>query len=298
MIVDTKILGRDLRYRRLTAVTPDGVAIAVQDHDRGRGARDILLIHGYSQSSLAWLRQVTGPLADEHRLVTYDLRGHGMSDKPADPIFYRDPSRWADEVQAVIDATGMHEPILICWSYGGRVALDFLTEKSAAAIGGLVMVAATSTDRAETVGPATPLLRRMAAAEELAENIVATADLLAGCAAIPLSPPELGVMLAYNLMTPPVVRRALSGRPATYDDTLSRLTIPVLTVHGCLDQINLPTMSHHTARQVSHAQSLLYQESAHMPFWEEAERFDKDISTFVSALGAPNITPMPQAIRK
>lgn len=287
MMVETEILGRTLRYRSLTAKTPDGLSIAVQDHDRRGGGRDVLFIHGYSQSSLAWLRQVTGPLAQQHRLVTYDLRGHGMSDKPTDPSYFREPTRWAAEVEAVIDVAGLYKPVLVCWSYGGRVALDFLTEKTDGVISGLVMVAATSTDRADVMGSAAPLLRRMANAHELAENIAATDALLAACAAAPLSEQELATMLAYNVMTPPAVRSALSGRPAPYQQTLERLSVPVLTIHGAMDQINLPAMSENTQRFVAHAQSRVYQASGHMPFWEEAERFDADLSAFLAALDAP-----------
>jgi non-heme chloroperoxidase len=49
------------------------------------GGRPILFIHGISQSSLAWSRQLDSELARDHRLVAMDLRGHGLSDKPRDP---------------------------------------------------------------------------------------------------------------------------------------------------------------------------------------------------------------------
>src|SRR4051794_8291040 len=37
----------------------------------------VVFIHGWSQSQLCWARQTEGPLADEFRIVTFDLRGHG-----------------------------------------------------------------------------------------------------------------------------------------------------------------------------------------------------------------------------
>ena len=54
-------------------------------HVREWGDREgppILLIHGWSQSQLCWARQVAGGLAEDFHLVTFDLRGHGMSEKP------------------------------------------------------------------------------------------------------------------------------------------------------------------------------------------------------------------------
>ena len=69
------------------------------------GGRPILFIHGISQSSLTWSRQLDSELARDHRLVAMDLRGHGLSDKPRDA--YGDSRLWADDVRAVIDALNL-----------------------------------------------------------------------------------------------------------------------------------------------------------------------------------------------
>ena len=62
-------------------------------------------------------------------MVTYDLRGHGNSDKPLEPERYKDSKAWADELQAVMDATGIKRPVLAGWSYGGRIMADYLRIK-------------------------------------------------------------------------------------------------------------------------------------------------------------------------
>jgi len=40
--------------------------------------RSIVFIHGFSQCSLAWARQMNSELANEYRLVAMDMRGHGL----------------------------------------------------------------------------------------------------------------------------------------------------------------------------------------------------------------------------
>jgi pimeloyl-ACP methyl ester carboxylesterase len=105
--------------RNVAVTTPDGVRISAQEWGNPQGP-EILLIHGFSQSHLSWLRQVRSDLAREFRMVTYDARGHGYSDKPAAPEYYKEARRWADEVQAVIDQVGLRKPVLVGWSYGGR----------------------------------------------------------------------------------------------------------------------------------------------------------------------------------
>ena len=285
LMVKLTLCGRTIEYRPLTARTPDGLEISVQDHGDSGNGRDVLFIHGFSQSSLAWLKQVSGPLKNRNRLVTYDMRGHGASDKPTDPSSYREAGRWAGEVSSVIDAARLNKPVIVCWSYGGRVALDFLRHEGDTAISGLVKVAATSCARADVFGPATPLLRAMASASDLAENVAATRNLLDVSTAEPLSNDEQALMLAYNLLTPPAIRLAMSGREANYDDILSGLQVPLLTIHGAKDSINLPAMSKHSRSLAPCSQMLVYDKSGHMPFWEEADRFNADLASF---LDAPN----------
>src|SRR5262245_42599773 len=62
------------------------------------GGRPIVFVHGWSQSQLCWSRQVAGSLAAEFLIVTFDLRGHGMSEQPIDAGRYVDAGLWADDL--------------------------------------------------------------------------------------------------------------------------------------------------------------------------------------------------------
>ena len=68
-----------------------------------RTGRRILFIHGWSQNHLCWAKQYESSLADEFRLVAYDLRGHGMSEAPLEPEHYTYGELWADDVAAIIE---------------------------------------------------------------------------------------------------------------------------------------------------------------------------------------------------
>ena len=93
----------------------------------GRAGRPpILFIHGWSQNHLCWVKQYESALADEFRLVAYDLRGHGMSEAPLEPEHYTDGRLWADDVAAIIDQLGLDRPVLVGWSYGGFVICDYV----------------------------------------------------------------------------------------------------------------------------------------------------------------------------
>jgi non-heme chloroperoxidase len=88
--------GEGLKYKPITVKTPDGLTISAQEWGNPAGP-EILFIHGFSQSHLSWMRQVDSDLAKDFRIITYDLRGHGNSDKPLDPARYRDSKAWGDE---------------------------------------------------------------------------------------------------------------------------------------------------------------------------------------------------------
>jgi hypothetical protein len=57
----------------------DGIRLHAREWGNPEGP-DLLLIHGWSQSDLCWAKQVNGTLAARFRIVTFDLRGHGLSE--------------------------------------------------------------------------------------------------------------------------------------------------------------------------------------------------------------------------
>jgi non-heme chloroperoxidase len=271
-----------LRYRARRATAPDGVTVAVQDWalDGTLHKAELLLLHGFSQAHGSWLHQVTSPLAAEYRLVTYDLRGHGDSDKPTAPHFYRETERWAAEVKAVIEQSGLQRPILVAWSYSGRVALDYLSVFGDSGISGLVMANATSNSNPEMMGPAVGLLRQMTS-EDPAVALEGTKALLRACVAEELSPDEFDYMLRYNQSVPATIRANLAGRTADYASALRSLSVPTLVMQGMLDPITAPAMAAYTAKQVRGAELVRYDDLAHMPFWESPQRFNDELTQFV-----------------
>src|SRR3989442_2938676 len=108
-----------LPYKPHAVKSADGVTLAVQEWGNPTG-REILFIHGFSQASLSWSRQVQGELAKEFRMVTFDLRGHGGSDKPLVPEAYRGTRRWAEDLDAIMKQVGLRRAPVGGGSYRGR----------------------------------------------------------------------------------------------------------------------------------------------------------------------------------
>ena len=145
-------MAQDKKFKAVSVKTPDGLTISAQDWGNPNGP-EIIFIHGFSQSHLSWIKQVTSDLAKEFHMVTYDLRGHGNSDKPFEPERYGTSKAWGDELQAVMDATGLKRPVLVGWSYGGRVMADYLKIHGTAKLAGLNYVDAGQKGDPSFVGP-------------------------------------------------------------------------------------------------------------------------------------------------
>jgi len=118
-----------------------GVRLHVREYGKSTGV-PILLIHGWSQSHLCWSKQYESALKDDARIVALDLRGHGMSDAPAEIDQYTDGDKWADDIAAVIDELALDRPILVGWSYAGYTISDYVRRKGQDKIAGINFVAA------------------------------------------------------------------------------------------------------------------------------------------------------------
>jgi len=246
------------------------------------GAPPILFIHGFSQCSLIWSRQLSSNLATRRRLVAIDLRGHGRSGKPRDA--YGDSKCWADDIHAVIETLGLDRPILCGWSYGPLVMLDYIRHYGEDRIGGLHFVDGVTKLGSEAatavLGPEFLALVPGCLSDD-AEVSVRSLEALARLFFVAeLSPPDAYLMLGCAVMTPPHVRRALFSRPLDNDDVLSKLRKPVLITHGANDRIVLPTaIDQHKAR-LPHAEIHLVQNTAHAPFWDAADEFNRRLEAF------------------
>jgi len=101
-------------------LTRDGVELYYEVHGEGV---PVLLTHGYSSSSHMWEGQV-GPFSKRYQLITWDMRGHGKSDYPADQGAYSEEATVAD-MAGILDAVGAKTAVIGGLSLGGYMSLAF-----------------------------------------------------------------------------------------------------------------------------------------------------------------------------
>ena len=123
-------------------VERDGVKIFYEVY--GDGKATILLLPPWSiVHSRCWKMQIPY-LARHYRVITFDPRGNGRSDRPIGPNAY-DEREFAADAVAVLDATGSDRAVIVGFSLGAQRSLLLATEHPAR-VAGVVFI-----------GPAVPL---------------------------------------------------------------------------------------------------------------------------------------------
>jgi non-heme chloroperoxidase len=258
-----------------------GLRLHVREWGRPDGM-PILFIHGWSQNHLCWARQYESALADEFRLVAYDLRGHGMSEAPLEPEHYTDGNLWADDVMAIVDALGLDRTVLVGWSYGSFVISDYIRAHGQDRIAAINFVEGAvklgETAFGTLIGPGFLDHFVGATADDLPTNIATMRSFVRVCAAKPLPAEDFETAVSWNIVVPAQVRANLAARELDCDDVLGALEVPLLVTQGRADTVVLPAMAEHVLAVCPTAEASWYDGVGHLPHMEDAARFNSELA--------------------
>ena len=258
----------------------DGLVLTGYESGNPEG-QEILFIHGFSQCALAWEKQFSSQaLAREFRLIAFDIRGHGASEKPTDLGYYADDRQFANDIHCVMEAFGLKRAVLVGWSYAGRPISDYVTEYGTGRIAGINYVCARTNNDPAFNGPGTLELGDMIS-NDTAANIRATRAFLRACYEKQPDATEFETALAYNMLVPPAIRAAHLNRPASDGSILAKLDVPVLVTQGSEDKLVLKGLGEFTAAAVPGARLSMYEGIGHAPFFEDAPHFNRELAEFV-----------------
>ena len=272
-----------MRYRDV--ISSDGLRLAAYELGNP-SSPEILFIHGFSQCAQCWSGQFDDPLLKERfRLAAFDIRGHGASDKPPEPARYAEDRQFADDVSAVMDALELERPVLVGWSYAGRIVEDYLETYGTRRIAGINYVCARTNNQMEFVGPGNDYLAGMTGTDPAAD-LQATRSFVRACFAKPPPREALEQTIAYNMLVPPHIRAAHLSRPPSDGALLPTIDVPVLVTQGDEDLLVSKGLGELTAALVPGAKLSMYQGIGHTPFVEDAARFNRELAEFVTAANA------------
>ncbi|MEH2513238.1 pimeloyl-ACP methyl ester carboxylesterase [Nitrobacteraceae bacterium AZCC 1564] len=92
--------------------------------ERGEGGTPVLMIHGNSTCHSVFRHQFQSGLAQHHRLIAFDLPGHGESGNAIDPHRSYTIAGLADAGIELLDKLDIHEVVLFGWSLGGHITIE------------------------------------------------------------------------------------------------------------------------------------------------------------------------------
>jgi len=235
----------------------------------------ILFIHGFRQSSLSWIDQFGSELATHCHLVAFDMRGHGNSGVPWNPDAYDRSAVWGEDVANVIRATRLSKPLIVGWSYGGNVAMDFARHYPKAPVAGWVLVSSAAGMFAAPAAPS-PAPVRPTSSPDLSTNIAGVEA--SGSIVFPatLDPALRRLFDAAAMRVSPFVDRALARRAGgSNTDLIPKLRAPVTLVFGGRDPIVAPAVQARLRALFPNARVVDFPEAGHALFLEDAARFNE-----------------------
>lgn len=247
-------------------------------------APEILFIHGLRQSRLSWDRQLSDPLMAGFRIVAFDLRGHGDSDKPSAPEAYSDPDLWADDIAAAIRTAGLRRPVLVGWSLGGFVAGAYIRSHGGSGVAGINLVDAVTKLSPDLLTESAARFTERCTSRDLAERTAATAEFLLECFHQRPSEAALRDMLVVNGMTARAVNEGFIRTKVTdLEPVFARYDGPVLLTHGVHDKLVRVAMSERVKALSPRNRLSLFEASGHSPFYEEPARYNRELAAFTTA---------------
>jgi non-heme chloroperoxidase len=269
--------------RRETKVrTPDGVELFCRDWGTGPA---VVFTHSWALTSAIWNYQVQYLSSHGIRCVTYDRRGHGRSDAPAEG---HDLDTLADDLGAVIDSLEQRKVVLVGHSMGGNEIIRYVGRHGTGKVAKIALLAPTTPYVRQTPdnpygAPAAYFEHTRAQWETDFPKWVQ--DNKAAFFTPETSPPMMDwivtLMLQMHIPTAIACSRAVGETDLRPD--LEKINRPVLILHGDRDvSAPLEITGRRTAAGIQGATLKVYPGAPHGLFLTHMAQVNQDLLEFIS----------------
>jgi pimeloyl-ACP methyl ester carboxylesterase len=264
----------------------------------GEGAPTVLLMPTWSiVHSRHWKMQIPY-LARYCRLITFDGRGNGRSDRPPDLEAYRE-EEFAKDAIAVLDATGTERAVVVALSRGAERSL-LLASSHPERVAGMVLIAP-----ALPLPPATPRSRAMQEFGEPRDEYAGwdkwnrhywvedyeefVEFFFSQCLTERHSTKPREDAVGWGLETDPETLISTQLAPRLRDEDsvralLSRITCPILVIHGVDDAVR-PFASGARLAEIANATLVAIEGAGHFPHARDPVKVNLLIREFVERVG-------------
>ena len=269
-------------------------SIHLNTFDTKGPGRPIVLIHGFPLSHQAFLHQFEAFKNAGLRVVAYDRRGFGSSDKPSDGYDY---DTLSDDLKNVIDQLSLKDVILLGFSMGGGEVARFMTRHPSVAVAGIIFAASVTPYLLKSENNPDGPLDSQTADQKLASLTADRAGYFAAfvkkfySANDELVVEDSEVQSAIEMCEQSDQHAAIacmkSFSTTDFRDDLQRITVPTLVVHGDCDAIvPFEGSGHRTFKSIRGSKIALIQGGPHGINVSHASEFNQIVVEFAQSLGA------------
>ena len=212
--------------------------------DTGGLGRPVVLIHGWPLSGASWAHQVPAFAAAGYRVISYDRRGFGRSDKPGRGYDY---DTFTEDLHSVLESLDLRDVTIVGFSMGGGEVAHYFGKYGADRIHSAVFASAVPPFLAKSDdNPDGPLPKEVADGMENGLRSDRDAffpqflhDFFTARGALKVSQAEVDA--AVELAQQSDQKAALGAMEAfattDFREDLKKVTVPTLVIHGDSDGI-------------------------------------------------------------
>lgn len=304
---------RDQKAMEPYAAAPGGVDLWTESGDgtrlhllsHGQGGKVVFLVHGWTCNATIY-RYQQERFRKNYRVVTLELRGHGLSQVPASLDY--SPDRLVEDLKAAVDFIDPESFVVAGHSMGGFTALRFhrlYGEEYQGRLKGLVVIDSSGLPLTEGIifggllarlypFPLDLLLRfvgkhgsRLDGLKDLLKE-TSFAYLLVRWGAFGKRPAGEEVELVRKMvMNTPLASVALAAKACIDFDNLEALPgvdVPVLLLVGERDKLTDLEVNRKTADLLPRARLITFPDAGHCTLLERSEEFNKELDAFFTSV--------------
>jgi pimeloyl-ACP methyl ester carboxylesterase len=265
--------------------TGEDVQLSYKDYGQGR---PVVLIHGWPLSKDMWEYQIDDLVNAGLRVVKYDRRGFGKSDKPWNGYDY---DTLTDDLHALMEQLDLRDAVLVGFSMGGGEVARYVSRYGTERVSKIVLVSSVLPYLAKTGDNPDGVDQSVFAdmMEQIKDDRIAFLDDFGkkffGVSLLnkPVSAPLLEYYRSLASVALPRATQqcAISFANTDFRADVETINLPTLIIHGDDDQtVPISSSSNRTAKMIKAAQYKIYEGAPHGLFYTHRKRLNQDLIQF------------------
>ncbi len=239
-----------------------------------KGSKTIVFVHGWPLNHRLFEYQLNILPELGFRCIGIDLRGFGKSDKPWHGYDY---NQMANDIWMVIRTLQLQNITLVGHSMAGAISIRYMARYNGFGVFKLVLVDAAA-PTGFTKETASQLFTK--ASNDRPNMLEDVSDtFFYKNTTRPFS--EWFIGLGLKAASWSTLKTIISLRDENVAPDLAHISVPTLIIHGIHDQVIPFSQSQLLHQFIRNSQVLPFKYSGHGPVWEEKDKFNKALVSFI-----------------